>query len=283
VITLGEPLVSLDPILPLLRQHPLAILSDVDGTISRLAPTPALACVTPRNLELLEQLSRLALVGVVSGRDLGDLQRLVSLPDIVYVGLHGLAWRITGADELAPEAREYRSLTLDAAAELSSLKRIAGLVFEVKTVGIALHYRKAKPSTAARYEILRAIASSPAAARFEVHEAIRVVELRPPIGITKGVAISRLADRFSLRGILYLGDDLTDVDAFDEIRRLRGAPGVLAWSIAAMHPESPPVVVERADFTVSGVEGVEGLLEGIVETLVSAPRQKRPTAGRADC
>lgn len=266
-VAVADPLSGPASLVDALARRPMAVLTDVDGTISPLAPTPWEAYVTPRSRQLLGQLSTQALVGVISGRDLGDLQRMVSLPDIVYVGLHGLAWRSAGTNELAPEAEPYRRHTQEAAAELSHLKRIDGLVLEVKSVGLAFHYRNVRRAEAARFEILRALASSPAAARFEVHEGIRVVELRPPVGITKGVALARLVDRFSLRGLLYLGDDRTDMDAFEEVRRLRERAGLSAYAIAVVHPEAPTAVARAADFTVEGVKGTERLLAGILELL----------------
>lgn len=262
-----EMLTSLGPVASALGQRPLALLCDVDGTISPLAPSPYLAHVTDRNRDLLRQLSRSVLVAVVSGRDVVDLQRMVNLPDIILIGLHGLAWRIAGTDELTPEALPYRAYTREAAAELAHLKRIAGVVLEVKTVGLALHYRGAGPERQARSQILRAISSSAAAARFEVREGIRVVELRAPVGVTKGVAVRRLVDRFSLRGLLYAGDDLTDVDAFEEVRRLREQSRLQAYALAVAHAEAPEAAIAAADYTLPGVEGVEAFLSQVLDAV----------------
>ncbi|MBN2469850.1 MAG: trehalose-phosphatase, partial [Anaerolineae bacterium] len=75
----------------LLRAARLGIITDVDGTISPIVDDPDAARVTPRNRELLAALAgHLALVAVVSGRAAGDVQARVNLPDLVYVGNHGL-------------------------------------------------------------------------------------------------------------------------------------------------------------------------------------------------
>jgi len=266
---LADPLVSLAPLLDALQRRPFALLCDVDGTLSPLAAAPGLARVTPRNRRLLAQLSASILVAVVSGRDLVDLRRLVGLPEIVSIGLHGLAWRIAGSDELAPEAQPYRLLTREAADELGHLTRIQGLVLEIKSVGLALHYRNADRS--ARTQIMRAIASSPAACRFDIHEGIRMVELRPPIGITKGVAVRRFADRFRLGGLLFLGDDITDIDAFEEVRALRGHSALLGYGLAVVHEEAPAAAAAAADFTLAGVAGVEWLLGEIAARVSREP------------
>jgi len=267
---MGEPLRSLEPLKRALERRPFALLCDVDGTISHLAPAPDLARVTERNRALLDRLSKRILVAVVSGRDLVDLRRMVGLPDLIYIGLHGLAWRITGLDELAQEARPYEAYTREAATELGHLKRITGVVLEVKSVGLAFHYRGAAEHRQVRAQIIRALASSPAAGRFEVREGIRVVELRPPIGITKGVAVRRLVDRFGLRGLLYAGDDLTDVDAFEEVRQLRRQTSLVGYSLAAAHAEAPEAATSQADYTVAGVEGVEWLLGELADAVAGA-------------
>lgn len=264
---MAEPLTSLEPMASALDRRPFALLCDVDGTISHLAPSPDLAEVTPRSRELLETLSHLVLVALVSGRDTPDLLRMLRLPNVVYISLHGLAWWIAGTEDLAPEARDYRAYTQEAVAELGYLKRIDGLVLEVKSVGLALHYRGAVNARSARAQILRGVASSPAASRFTVQEGIKVVELRPPIGITKGIAVRRLVDRFGLRGLIYLGDDLTDLDAFDEVRRLRQSSDLAGFSLGVRHSEAQEAVIDLADYVLDDVEGVEWFLSEVAAYL----------------
>jgi len=260
------PLTSLEPIGGALRQAPFGLLCDVDGTLSPMAPTPAEAHVTPRNLNLIKALNGEILVAVVSGRDLPDLCRMLATPSLVYVGLHGLAWLVGGHEQLLPEAEPYRAHTQQASEELRGLRATAGVFVEVKTVGLAFHYRGAGDPAATRAAILQAISRSPAATRFQVHEGIRMVELRPPIVSNKGFAVRRLVERFDLRGLLYLGDDVTDVDAFREARRLREAGSVVAYGVAVTHAEAPPAAADAADFTVADVGGVEWLLGEIAKT-----------------
>jgi len=192
---------------------------------------------------------------------------MLNLPTVVLVGLHGLSWLSHGEEGLSPEAEPYRSLTRLAAEELHALRRLAGVVSEVKTVGLALHYRAAGDPSEARTAILDAISKSPAAANFQVHEGIRVVELRPPLVSSKGLALRRLVERFELRGLLYLGDDVTDVDAFVEIARLRNSGSFAAYGIAVTHAEAPLAAAQAADFSVPDVRGVEWLLGEIANAV----------------
>jgi len=246
---------------------PFGLLSDLDGTLSPLAAAPADARVTPRNLDLASKLAQRIVFAVVSGRDLPDLKQMVALQGVVYVGLHGAAWSIHGHDELTPEAEPYRGHTTQAARELAGLRELDGIFVEVKTVGVALHYRNASRPLEARSALFAAIAGSPAAGRFEIHEGIRLIELRPRLGITKGTAARRLAAIFGLKGLVYLGDDRTDVDAFEAVRSMAADGSVAAHAIAVVHDESSPEVAGAAEFTVPDVAGVEWLLEGILRRL----------------
>jgi trehalose 6-phosphate phosphatase len=262
---MGLPLTSLTPIEDALARRPFGLLCDVDGTLSPMAPTPAQAVVTPRNLVLLEQLSQRVVVAAVSGRDLPDLRRMVGLPSVIYAGLHGLAWWFGGEEQLVAGAEEYRDLALQAAEELKWLRGLPGIVVEMKTAGLVFHYRGAADHAAAREEILNAIACSPAAARFQVSEAVLAVELRPPLGVTKGFAVDRLAERFGLQGLLFAGDDVTDIDGFQSATRLRQKQGIAAYGIAVEHSEAPPEAGRAADFTLKGVGGMEWLLGEILD------------------
>src|SRR5579884_2221534 len=71
------------------------LFTDIDGTISQIAPTPSAAVVDPACREALRRLAmRWALVAVVSGRTARDAQRMVALRGLIYVGNHGLEiWR----------------------------------------------------------------------------------------------------------------------------------------------------------------------------------------------
>jgi trehalose 6-phosphate phosphatase len=232
-----------------------------------MAAEPSHAAVTGRNLELLEALTRRAPVAVASGRDLPDLRRMLPVPGLILVGLHGLAWQIDGDEILLPEAEPFCVPTVGAAEQLVHLSEIDGVIVEVKTVGLAFHYRGASDHDAARAAILAAIVAAPAAAAFQVHEGIRVVELRPPVVSNKGMAVRRLTERLALRGLIFLGDDITDIDGFLEARRLRHSDEAVAYGIAVLHPEAPSSAAEAADFAVPDIEGVECLLGEIVGEL----------------
>src|SRR5215208_1344099 len=89
-----------------LRQTPSAVVTDIDGTISAIAPTPAEAMVDPGAKAALALLAeRLAAVAVVSGRAPQDGVAMVGLPELTDVGNHGLERITRGTPWTHPMAR----------------------------------------------------------------------------------------------------------------------------------------------------------------------------------
>ena len=249
-----------------LATRPLGLFLDFDGTISELAPTPEDAVLSPRAGTLLEELASRCHLAIVSGRTLAVLRRKVGLPNLIYVGAHGLATWIDGREEREAATAAYADLARQAIAELASLRHLPGLLFEEKESGVALHFRLAEQPDAVRAEILRAVAGSPAAAQFELLEGIKMVELRPGGEGNKGAAVRRLAQRLGLGGLIYAGDDLTDLDAFAAVRDLR-EQGLAGLSVAVRNGQASPAVAAAADRVVDGVQGVEALLEAALQAL----------------
>ena len=259
------PLTDLFPLLPLIREAPFGLVTDLDGTISPLFRTPAEATVSPACRRHLEAIAaRAALVAVVSGRTTEEVRRIVGLEGIVYVGLHGFSLAMPPIWSEAAVA----TYTVLARSILDDLRRniaLPGIVFEDKGPLIALHYRQAADPAAARQAILGAMGAAPMAGRFARHEGKMFVELRPPVpSVNKGAAVRHLATERALRSVLYLGDDVTDIDAF---RALREASAFRGASIVAASEETPTEVLAAADYRVDGVDGVEWLLGEVAAAL----------------
>ena len=94
----------------------------------------------------------------------------------------------------------------------------------------------------------------------------QVVDIKAPLAANKGKALRRFAQRFGLHGIVFAGDDRTDLDAVLEIGRLR-QEGMAALAIVVQHPDTLPELLERADIVVQGVEGMVKLLQEMVDIL----------------
>src|ERR687893_2161216 len=107
--------------LEVLRQTPSAVVTDIDGTISAIAPTPAEAMVDPGAQAALARLvERLAAVAVVSGRAPQDGVAMVGLPGLIYVGNHGLERIAHGMTWTHPVAAAAQPAIAAALAEVES-------------------------------------------------------------------------------------------------------------------------------------------------------------------
>lgn len=75
----------------MLALRPLGLITDIDGTISPIAPSPLEARVSPACRRHLAALAKkLELVAVISGRPAVEARDMVGVEGIVYVGNHGL-------------------------------------------------------------------------------------------------------------------------------------------------------------------------------------------------
>jgi trehalose 6-phosphate phosphatase len=214
----------------LLAQEPqrAAIFLDVDGALAPIVPRPEDAHVPPETQGELRRLhDRYALVACISGRAGDDARRIVGVPELVYVGNHGL--------ELEPEA--------DAWSE--RLQRfLAGVDWprtENKGLTAALHYRDAEDEAAAVAQ-LDAIAARARETGLVARFGRKVLEILPPLHADKGTAVRRLLEERALHRGLYAGDDTTDLDAFAALDGLE-----LALRIAVASAEGPAELRERAD------------------------------------
>jgi trehalose 6-phosphate phosphatase len=197
------------------------LLLDYDGTVVPIAPTPDLAHPTPDVLELLRRLGSIDTVrlAIISGRSLDDLERLLPLETIFLVGNHGAEIRTPAGDRLhLVDPQTIQTIMSQLAAELKlAVAGLAGCIVENKGISLALHYRLASASAAQQAIAHFTRLSEPLVTRgeFEWLQGKKIVEVRP-VGVNKGQAVRFLLDRYSSPGQLpiYMGDDLTDEDAF---------------------------------------------------------------------
>jgi trehalose 6-phosphate phosphatase len=196
-------------------------------------PRPEDARVPPETQAELRRLNdRYALVACVSGRAGDDAARVVGVPELVYVGNHGL--------ELEPAATEW-------AEKLHRfLTETAWPHTEDKHLSAALHYRGAEDEAAAR-RVLDDVAARAESEGFRTRYGRKVLEILPPIDANKGTAVRRLLAGRGLDRALYAGDDTTDIDAFHALDDLE-----VGVRIAVASTEGPPDLRAAADVVVAG-------------------------------
>jgi trehalose 6-phosphate phosphatase len=256
-----------------LSREPAGLITDVDGTISPIVERPEEAGIHPEARGLLGRLSsRLPLVAAVSGRPIEHLVRVLGVEGMVFVGNHGLEWWEQGRSAPVPEAEPYLSAVSAALSDLRArLGSLPGVFVEDKGVSGAVHYRQAPDREVARRAVLDAISQSPSARVLQAAEGRMVVNILPPIRADKGTAVERLVRHWELRGALYLGDDVTDLDAFRALREIRAAGQCLTLSVAVVSPEAPAELEREADCTVASVDEVIAFFQRTLDWLEGAP------------
>ena len=265
---MARPLTSIDPLLPVIRQRPLGLLSDVDGTLAPIVARPEDARVPDATRTLLEELAAGGVrVAVITGRPLETARRIVGTDEVAYAADHGLTLLVEGRREAAPGLEEYEELARRAEREMAGVARqVPGVQIENKGALLGIHYRRADEPARAREAVLKAVRRSPAAQRFQLHEGRMVVELRPALDTDKGTAVEFLVRRLGLQGVICLGDDITDIDMFAAVGRAR-AQGVAGAAVAVSSDEAAPEVAQAADYSLAGQESVDWLLKEMVRAL----------------
>jgi trehalose 6-phosphate phosphatase len=263
---MAEELRDIEPLRPLLTRKPLAIFSDIDGTLAPIVPHPEDARISARARDaILQLIGEGVRVAFVTGRALEKARAIVDIPGAYIAANHGLNVAADGHVHTPDEVRPYVEWAQQVVRDASDL-HIPGVVVEDKGPVVAFHYRMADSEEEARAAIQAVVAASEAAAHFRLQEGRKVIELRPPLAIDKGTAVETLAGQMGAQSVLTIGDDATDLDMFRGVRNLQ-AVGVPGASVAVWSNEVQPVVLENTDYFVRGVEGVEWLLEELVKAL----------------
>ncbi len=197
----------------LARTPTLLVACDYDGTLSPIVSDPELAYPERESVAALRALAALpdTHVAVVSGRSLRDLAALSRLPSEIHlVGSHGSEFDAGFARELGPEIVALREMVTRRLTEIAA--RDPGFQVEKKPASAAFHYRNADPANvdAAVEDVL----SGPAAlSGVSVKHGKMVVELAV-VETDKGTALDTLRRQVAADAVLFMGDDVTDEDAF---------------------------------------------------------------------
>ncbi len=250
----------------LFENRPAGLLSDIDGTLSRISNDPIAATVDPQiRISLTEIVNRIDVVGVVTGRSAAEAARMVNLDGVICLGNHGMEQISNGEVVVAQGASDYVQ-PMKRVLDEARLKIHDPLIyFENKGVTGSIHYRNASRPSLARDQILDVVSPLVAREELRLSHGRMVIELRPPIDLNKGTALESVVDEFELRSTLFMGDDVTDLDAMRAVKRLRDENRIVGLSIGVVGPETPPAVAQESDRLVRGVDGVSEFLARLAD------------------
>lgn len=242
------------------RSGHVLLFLDYDGTLTPIVRRPEKALLSPSTGKLLEKLRadpRYTLA-VISGRSLRDVRKLVGLRGIVYAGNHGLELAGPKIRYINPHAKRARPLLARIARRLRrELGAVPGAAVENKGLTLTIHFRGVKAGERQLVGMIFDGITRPYRRKRKIRVARGkcVFEVRPPVKWNKGTMVLWILKRTEAirkgEEILpvYLGDDLTDEDAFQALSG-RGITVLVG----------DPNPLSRAGYRLSGVREVRTFL-----------------------
>jgi trehalose 6-phosphate phosphatase len=200
----------------------MAIFLDFDGTLVDIAERPDLVRIRPELLTTLQQAhDQLAgALAFISGRSIADLDKLVAPLRLPTAGVHGLEYRDNSGKMHAVPSINIPDHVRDRLVSLAATD--TGLILEDKGTSLAMHYRQSP----AKESIIRAELEGiflELGSDFMLQNGKMVLELRPAAA-TKGKAVRKFMSELPFAGRLpvFIGDDITDEDAFRAVNKMQG-------------------------------------------------------------
>jgi trehalose 6-phosphate phosphatase len=241
---------------------------DFDGVLSPIVDDPTRAFVHEDAKDALTPLLRsFRAVAVVTGRpaeQVRDLGRLDDLADeaktgvLLVRGQYGNErWDSTTRTTERAEPPEGLAAFRDELPDLLAEARADAAFVEDKGLAVALHTRRLSDPQGAAERLLPVLERAATTHGLALEPGRLVVEVRAP-GMDKGHAVRALHEELEPAAMVYIGDDLGDVEAFEAVRGLRddGMVGLLVCS-GSLEQQA---LVERADLVVDGPDGVMDFL-----------------------
>lgn len=246
---------------------------DFDGTLAPIVADPTRARPVEGTLDTLAQLAAaVGTVAVLTGRpartavEYAGLADLTGVAGLLVLGHYGQdRWEAaTGTYHAAPAPEGLTAARSELPALLEAADLPPGVAVEDKGVSVAVHARRSADPAAAMSALEEPLSALAERHGLTVQPGRMVVELRGP-GSDKGAALAALVTERGARSVLFAGDDLGDVPAFEAVERLRtaGTPGV---TVASAGPEPVPALSDRADLVLDGPSAVVAYLRTLVRT-----------------
>lgn len=222
-------LAQFDKIEKLLEDKFILLLLDYDGTLTPIVNDPGKAVVSKEAKELLRKLSKspYCKLGIISGRSLKDLKNIIGLESVIYAGNHGLEIEGPKIKFESQVSLRLKTIIRNIAADMR--KRLAGIkgaLIEDKGLTLSIHYRLVGKGDMPAFEkiISEGVGLYAGKDKIRVNPGKKVYEIRPAVKWDKGKVVLWLLARqqFALgkKSVfpVYIGDDLTDEDAFRALK-----------------------------------------------------------------
>ena len=269
----------------------LLVVADFDGTLAVGARDPAVAVIEPLAQRGLRALARVAFqrpgrahVAVLTGRVVADVATRVRVGGVEYLGDHGLEHVTLARGGRAEQLRVVTDPAFDAhrhpaailaRAVSAELGAPPWLFVERKGPSVAFHVRQADDVAAARAAVVAAIDAVETREGLVDHGLAHyrgrsVVDLRPAEAGGKREAVERLIAGHGPRAVVALGDELSDIDAFEAVIAARAADRALAATTVAVHgatKAAPDELLRHADLCLASPRDVGRFLTALARRL----------------
>lgn len=238
------------------------LLFDYDGTLTPIVARPEIAALSEETRTSLIKLAVMDrfVVGVVSGRGLGDLQDLVAIPGLVYAGNHGLEISGGGMDFIHPEAQAFVESLVEITDLLEqALTGIPGTLVDNKHLTLTVHFRATPDAFSAQVDetVVATAAPHVDSGKMKITRGKKVVEVRPNLDWGKGHAINKIREECGGAYTVFFGDDQTDEDGFAVVQDSGGLAvfvGPPRQSTRALHQLESPAEVGQVLELLTGLE-----------------------------
>jgi trehalose-phosphatase len=202
----------------------ILLFLDFDGTLSPIVAQPDMAQLPPETKNILTRLARQnkISVAIISGRALADVRARVGIEHLIYAGNHGLEISGPGIHFIHRQALAGREALQQLSAQLAvKLRHLTGVEVEQKGLTTSIHYRRA--AAAEVDEVVKTIQALgvEASSLFRLTTGKMIYEIRPRVDWHKGAAACWIRAQLGYPNPLsiYLGDDVTDENAFVELQQ----------------------------------------------------------------
>lgn len=205
----------------------IVLLLDYDGTLTPIVAKPELAVLSEEMRDVLRRASKLYTVGIISGRSLNDVKKLVKINGLYYAGNHGFEISGPALELVKPEAEQAKPAISTICKEMAArLSHINGAIVEDKGLTASVHYRLVAENN---FQELSRIFDEVIKPHLEsgvirITRGKKVFEIRPNVEWDKGKAVLWMVDALKVpKGPpIYIGDDRTDEDAFLALKEKNG-------------------------------------------------------------
>jgi trehalose 6-phosphate phosphatase len=248
------------------------IATDFDGTLAPIVDDPEQAYADPDAVAALGRLGeRVGAVAVITGRPvrmavrLGRFQEVAGLHSLIVLGQYGVErWNAAENEYLLPPAPPQIKAVAGELPELLHSLDLAAARVEDKGRAIAVHTRSLPDPKAALAKLADPLRDLAARHGLAVEPGKNVWEIRA-LGVDKGATLRAVVAETGARQVIFAGDDLGDLPAFQAVRDLAtaGVVGLLVCSASA----EEDALAELSDVIVDGPSGLAAWLNELAERL----------------